>query len=117
MLAHPDGPAVLGTGVARRFVHGLLLTDVPDPDLLVSRSGGEHVAAGVPGQALHNIGVLERQGRLARANVPELDGEVARRGSEDVFGRGVEENLSNLPERTVRTTRFAIGLKRRGSGV
>jgi hypothetical protein len=41
--------------------------------------------------------VLESQGCLASANVPQLDGEVARGGGEDVFGRGVEQNLSDFP--------------------
>ena len=39
----------------------------------------------------------ECQRRLAGLDVPELDGEVARGGGEDVFGGRVEENLSYFP--------------------
>lgn len=40
--------------------------------------------------------MLQREVALAGANVPKLDCEVARGGSEDVFGRGVEQDLSNF---------------------
>lgn len=35
-------------------------------------------------------------GGLAGADIPELDSQIARCGCEDVFGGGVEEDLSNL---------------------
>lgn len=43
--------------------------------------------------------MLQRVDVLASADVPDLDCEVARRGGEDVFGSGVEEDLSNLSNR------------------
>lgn len=42
--------------------------------------------------------MAEHQGRLACAHVPDFDGEVARRRRQDVLGRGVEEDLSDLSE-------------------
>lgn len=45
--------------------------------------------------------MLERQDRLAGANVPQLDREVARSRGKDVFGRGVEEDLSDFSEQGV----------------
>lgn len=96
MLSQPDSATVLGTAVARALVDGLLLSDIPHTNLLISRSGGEHASTGVPCQTLDDIVVLERKRRLAGVYIPELDGEVARGGGENVFGRGVEKNLSNL---------------------
>lgn len=40
--------------------------------------------------------MLKSQVALAGANVPKLDCEVARGRSEDVFGGGVEQDLSNF---------------------
>lgn len=40
--------------------------------------------------------MLEDVGRLTSSDIPDFDGEVARRGGEDVLGRRVEEDLSNL---------------------
>lgn len=96
MLAHPDGSAVLCAGVAGSLVYGLLLAHIPDANLLVAGGRSEQVAGGVPGQALDNVAVLEGQVRLAGANVPQLDRVVARGGGEDVFGRRVEEDLSDF---------------------
>lgn len=48
VLAHPDGAAVLCATVAGGLVDGLLLSDIPHPDLLIARGGDEHAAAGVP---------------------------------------------------------------------
>jgi hypothetical protein len=87
--------------VTGSLVNGLLLSNIPHSNLLISRGGGEHTAAGVPCQTLDDIVVLESKGRLAGADVPELDGEVTRGGGEDIFGRGVEENLSNLSGRVL----------------
>lgn len=86
VLAHPDGPAVLGARVPGGFVNRLLLTYVPDPDLLVARSRHEHAPAGIPGETLDNVIVFESVRGLAGGDVPELDGEVARSGGEDVLG-------------------------------
>ena len=80
MLAHPHGPAVLGASVARVLADGL----------------GEERAARVPAEALHDVAVAEDLVRLAGLDVPELDGEVARGGGEDVLGGGVEVDLSDL---------------------
>jgi hypothetical protein len=99
VLSQPDSARVLGTAVTGSLVNGLLLSNIPHSNLLISRGGGEHATASVPCQTLDDIVVLESKGRLASADVPELDGEVTRGGGEDVFGRGVEENLSNLSNR------------------
>lgn len=96
MLAHPHGPAILGASVARVLADGLLLAHVPHPQLLVARRGGEERAARVPAEALHDVAVAEDLVRLAGLDVPELDGEVARGGGEDVLGGGVEVDLSDL---------------------
>lgn len=48
VLAHPDGPAVLGAGVAGCLVDGLVLAHVPDANLLVARRGDEHAAGRIP---------------------------------------------------------------------
>ncbi|KAI6772375.1 hypothetical protein HG530_003333 [Fusarium avenaceum] len=103
VLSQPDSARVLGTAVTGSLVNGLLLSDIPHSNLLISRGGGEHATASVPCQTLDDIVVLESKGRLASADVPELDGEVTRGGGEDVFGRGVEENLSNLSDRGIST--------------
>ena len=87
--------------MARALVDGLLLSDIPHTNLLISRGGGEHAAAGVPCQTLDDIVVLEGKRRLAGVDIPKLDGEVARGRGENVFGRGVEENLSNLSFRVL----------------
>lgn len=78
-------------------MHGLLLTDIPDPDLLITRGGDKHASRGVPGQALHDITVLEGQRSLTGADIPQLDSEVTRGRSQDVLGGRVEEDLSNFP--------------------
>ena len=101
MLSQPDCATVLGTTMARALVDGLLLSDIPHTNLLISRGGGEHAAAGVPCQTLDDIVVLEGKRRLAGVDIPKLDGEVARGRGENVFGRGVEENLSNLSFRVL----------------
>lgn len=41
--------------------------------------------------------MLEGQRGLAGFDVPELNGVIAGGGGEDVFGGGVEENLSDFP--------------------
>lgn len=97
MLAQPNSSAVLGASMSRGLVYGLLLTHIPDSDFLVTRGSDEHAAASIPRQTLNNIGVLESQGSLACADVPHLDREIARGGGEDIFGRRVEENVSDLP--------------------
>lgn len=43
--------------------------------------------------------MLQLQWRLSGADVPELDGEVARGGGEDVLSRRIEEDLTDLPMR------------------
>lgn len=48
VLAQPDCSAVLGTRVARRLMHRLLLTDIPNSNLLVSRRRHKQVTARVP---------------------------------------------------------------------
>jgi hypothetical protein len=96
VLAQPDCSAVLGARVARRLMHRLLLADIPHSDLLISRRRHEKVTARIPGQALHDVGVLEGQVVLAGTNIPKLDCEVARGRSEDVFGGGVEQDLPDF---------------------
>jgi hypothetical protein len=48
MLSQPDSATVLGTTMARGFVNGFLLSDIPHPNLLISRGGNEHAATGIP---------------------------------------------------------------------
>ena len=96
MLAHPDGPAVLGARVAGMFADGPLLAHVPHADLLVARRRRQQRTRGVPGQALHDVVVAQGVVGLAGRDVPELDGEVSRRGGDDVFGGGVKEDLSDF---------------------
>lgn len=97
MLSHPNRSAVLGAAVARSFLHRLLLAHIPHADLLVARRRHEHITAGVPRQALHDVAVLEDERRLAGTNIPDFDVEVAGRGGEDVFGGWVEEDLPDFP--------------------
>lgn len=96
MLAQPNDTAVLGARVAREIVDGGLLADIPDANALVARRRDEQRAAGVPRQALDDIGLLEGESGLARGDVPELDGQIAGGGRQDVLGGGVEEDLSDL---------------------
>lgn len=77
MLAQPNGSAVLGATMACSLLDRLLLTNIPNSNLLVARGGDEHSTASVPRETLHNVGVLKSQGRLAGAYIPNLDGEVA----------------------------------------
>lgn len=60
LLSHPNDTAVLGAFMARSLVNRLLLSNIPHAQFLVSRGGDEHGACGVPGQALNDVGVLER---------------------------------------------------------
>jgi len=99
MLSHPHNTAVFRTLMARVLVHRLLLTHVPDTELLVSRGSSQESAIGTPRKALYYIWMLEGEIRLAGADIPELDREVAGCGGEDILGGGVEENLANLPGR------------------
>lgn len=99
MLTHPNGARALCALVAGSYVRGLLLTNIPYAQLLVSGGGHQEVAAGVPGKRLHDVVVLQLQWCLSGANVPELDGKVARSGGEDVLGRGVEKDLTDLSMR------------------
>lgn len=78
---------------------GLLGAHIPHADLLIAGGRDQQAAAGVPGQTLHDVIVLQGVGGLAGANVPQLDREVAGRGREDVLGGGVEEDLANLSVR------------------
>lgn len=48
VLAQPDCSAVLGTCMACRLMHRLLLADIPHSDLLVSRRRHKKVAARIP---------------------------------------------------------------------
>lgn len=97
MLAQPCHTAVLGAGMTRGFMHRLLLPDIPYPQLLVSRGGGEKRAVGTPRQTLHDVRVLERDLRLPTRDIPELDGEIPRGRGQDVLGCGIEQDLANFP--------------------
>ena len=50
--------------------------------------------------------MLQRVVALAGRNVPDLDGEIARGRGEDVFGRGVEEDLSDFPIAVIRIVKL-----------
>lgn len=43
--------------------------------------------------------MLELKWRLSGANVPQLDGEIARGGGEDILSRRVEKDLADLSMR------------------
>lgn len=75
----------------------LLLTYVPHAQLLVPRGRDQQVASGIPRQGLDDIIVPQGQGRLASGDIPELDGEIAGRGGENVLGGRVEDDLADLP--------------------
>lgn len=96
VFTHPHGSTILCTGVAGSFVHMLFLAHIPDTDLLVARSCGKQVTGSIPGQALDNVAVRQCEGRLASGDVPQLDRVVTGSGGKDVFGRRVEEDLSNF---------------------
>lgn len=96
MLTHPNGARALCALVTRSNVRGLLLTNIPYAQLLVSGGGHQEVTASVPGKGLHDIVVLQLQWCLSGANIPELDGKVARGGGENVLGRGVKKDLADL---------------------
>jgi hypothetical protein len=100
VIAEPDDTAALRAAVASDLVGGLLLTDIPESQLLVARSGAQHVAVGAPGKRLDHVVVLEGQPGLAILQVPQLDSVVARRGREDVLGGRVEQHVTNLPTRS-----------------
>jgi len=101
VLTHPHGSTVLGALVTGVLVDGRLLAHIPHAQLLVSGCSDQHITACAPRQTLNDIGVLEGQVGLASANIPQLDGEVAGGGGENVFGGGVEEDMSDLPARAV----------------
>lgn len=42
--------------------------------------------------------MLESEGCLSGANVPDFDGEIARCRGKHAFGRRIEENLANFPK-------------------
>lgn len=85
--------------MAGSYVRGLLLTNIPYAQLLVSGGGHQEVAASIPGKGLHNVVVLQLQWCLSGTNVPELDGKVARGGGENILSRGVEKDLADLSTR------------------
>lgn len=99
VLTHPNGARALCALVTRSYVGGLLLTNVPYAQLLVAGGGHQEVSTGVPRKGLHDVVVLQLEWCLSRANVPELDGIVARGGGEDVFSRGIEKDLADLSMR------------------
>lgn len=110
VLAHPHGAAVLGSLMAGVLVHWRLLAHIPDTELLVSRGRDHQGAIGAPRKALYDVGVLERQDRLAGANVPQLDREVARSRGKNVFRRGVEEDLPNFSTRGQQSRQCELGV-------
>lgn len=96
MLAHPHGSTILRAAVARNLMCRPLLSDIPDPQLLITGGCHHHRSIGAPRQALHDVGVLEGQVGVSSSDIPELDSIVAGGGSEDVLRGGIEQDLSNL---------------------
>jgi len=80
-----------------RDLCGLLLPNVPDPELLIARCGNDQGTVGAPGQRLYNVPVLEGKGGGTRLDVPDFDCVVARRRCKDILGRRVEENMTYFP--------------------
>lgn len=97
VLAEPHSAAVFGTLVAGVLVDRLLLPDIPDAELLVSRGSHQHGAISAPRQALHNLGVLQSVTSLPGTDIPQLNSLIAGRRGQDVLGGRVEENMSNFP--------------------
>ena len=96
-LAHPYCTAVLRARVTGNLLSRLLLTNIPNAQLLVSACCNQLRAIGAPGQRLHNVVVLEGQLGLASFDVPELHRVVAGGTGKDALGRGVEQNVSDFP--------------------
>ena len=76
----------------RRF----LLAYVPYSQLFVSAGSGEQRSSGIPRERLHNIIVFESEASRPNLYIPEFNSVVARGASKDVFGRGIEEDVSDL---------------------
>lgn len=73
-----------------------LLSHIPHTQFLVTRGGDEHGSACIPRETLDNVRVLESERGGAGVNIPQLDGQVARCGGQDVIGRRIKEYLANF---------------------
>lgn len=96
LLAQPNDSAVLGALVTRVFRCWPLLSGIPHTHLLVSRSGDQHGARGIPRQGLDDVGVFQAERGDPGVDIPQLDGQIAGCGRQDVLGGWVEEDLADL---------------------
>lgn len=96
-FSQPDRAAVLSTGVALSFMRRALLTHIPNPELLVSRSGDQERSVGAPGLRLHDVAEVEGVFGGTGFDIPDLHGEVTGGSGEDVLRSGIEKNMSDLP--------------------
>lgn len=78
-----------------------LLTDIPNTELLVARSGNQQGAVGAPRLGLHDIANVQGQLWCTRLNIPNLHSIIARGRCQHVFRRGVEEHVADLPARAL----------------
>ena len=80
-----------------RLVGGAFLTRVPDPQLLVSRGGGEEGTVGAPGHRLYHVAQLQGKLGSSSLDIPNLDRKVARSRRQDIFSGRVEKRVSDFP--------------------
>jgi hypothetical protein len=96
-LAHPYSTTVFRARVTGNLLSGLLLTNIPYTQLLVTASGDQLGAIGAPGERLNDVVVLERELGLAGFDIPKLHGVVTRGTGKNALGSGVEQDVADFP--------------------
>lgn len=100
MFTEPDRSTVLGALVSRVLMSSSLLTNVPNPKLLITTCCSQHGSIGIPSQALYDIGVFDGVDAGSRVDVPKSGGKISRGGGENILDGGVEKNLSYFSRMT-----------------
>jgi len=97
LIGHPAATETLDTLVALDLTSTLLLTRIEDTELLITASRGNEGTVLVPRAALNDIGVTtNREELITLLDIPQLDGVIAGRSSENIVGAGVEVHSTDL---------------------
>jgi len=97
LVGHPAAAETLDTLVALDFADSLLLARIEDAELLITAGRSDEGTVLVPRAALDDIGVTtNREELITLLDIPQLDGEIAGGGGEDVGSAGVEVDGADL---------------------
>ncbi|KAH3668147.1 hypothetical protein OGAPHI_001901 [Ogataea philodendri] len=95
-VSEPANSGNLGSGMAWSLRDDFSGLDVPNSELLVSRSSDNFGSVKVPGKTCHEVLVLQCLFAFQCVQVPDLDGVVERGRSKNVFGHRVVQNVSDF---------------------